>query len=118
MTIFRKKLRESPDLCIGNSLCRITWVGKPDEAASAPSAAAVESSSGSDGAASGTGGIGMNSSAGMNNSQSAYGALHVDRRHPFGYKYIFHLEDAIDDCAEFLIDFPRFTRSAPTQPNI
>ena len=28
----------------------------------------------------------------------------------YGHKYYFHLEDAIDDCAEFLVHFPHLVR--------
>ena len=39
-----------------------------------------------------------------------YDSLGIERESPFGYKYIFELEDAIDAMPESLVDFPAFER--------
>ena len=41
-----------------------------------------------------------------------YDSLGIERESPFGYKYIFELEDAIDAMPESLVDFPAFERYA------
>ena len=103
--VIMRKLRESSELHIGNSLCRLEWLGK-----TLPSGA-IE-------------------------IDSVYGSLGVRKDNPFGYKcdldcvvtstvlaslfiesllssrYIFKLEDAIDEVAESLVDFGTFERLA------
>ena len=43
-------------------------------------------------------------------SDPVYASLGIDSTAPFGYKYIFELEDAIDAMPESLVDFPAFER--------
>jgi mRNA (guanine-N7-)-methyltransferase len=76
-----KKLRSSGELQIGNSACRVTWLGKE-------------------------------TASGHAELDPVYGSLGIKKSDPFGYKYIFKLEDAIDGVAESLIDFDVFERIA------
>eukprot|EP00455_Lapot_gusevi_P006616 TRINITY_DN12823_c0_g1_i3.p1 TRINITY_DN12823_c0_g1~~TRINITY_DN12823_c0_g1_i3.p1 ORF type:complete len:364 (-),score=47.91 TRINITY_DN12823_c0_g1_i3:226-1317(-) len=84
--ILVKKFRESPDGTFGNSRYRVRFEAKPRQLAQV-----------------------MN---GDENQDDESSAPQFPKASPFGLKYWFQLEDAIDDCPEFLVHFPTFERVA------